>query len=151
MAKNSHYTPESRGEEPRREQQKKYIPTSPDDPNAEEMGVWQPERLTFKQGLQQLSPMSKVMYALLLLATAYLNYTSYLKLPEMVSLKTWFGYSSATVPTVFYFIVTFLLIAYLVYRDIVNRSLSRRKFFIPLIFYFGNYFMIDYLLSSVVS
>ena len=53
------------------------------------------------------------------------------------------------VPTVSYFIVSFLLICYLVYRDLVNRSLSRRKVFIPLIFFLGNYYMIVELLQTM--
>lgn len=152
MAKNNHYTAQSRGTSAQSTAQgPQRVPTSPDDPNAQEMGVWQPERLSFKEGVKQLSTAAKLGYVLLLVATGYLNATSYFKLPEMISLKTWFGYASSTVPSILYFIVTFLLIAYLIYRDIVNRSLSRRKFFIPLIFYFGNYFMIDYLITSVVG
>ena len=43
------------------------------------------------------------------------------------------------------------IFCYLVYRDLVNRSLSRRKVFIPLIFFLGNYYMIVELLQTMAA
>lgn len=102
-------------------------------------------------GLKKSSTLTKGLYLLILCGTAYLNVTAWQQLPTQIDLRTWFGFSSVTVPSAAYCIVTFLVIVYLVYRDIVNRSLSRRKLFIPLIFYMGNYFMIEYLLESLVA
>ena len=127
------------------------VHTSPDDPDAEELDVWQPERLSLSDGLKKSSTLTKGLYLLILCGTAYLNVTAWQQLPTQIDLRTWFGFSSVTVPSAAYCIVTFLVIVYLVYRDIVNRSLSRRKLFIPLIFYMGNYFMIEYLLESLVA
>lgn len=101
--------------------------------------------------IKKSSTLTKGLYLLILCGTAYLNVTAWQQLPTQIDLRTWFGFSSVTVPSAAYCIVTFLVIVYLVYRDIVNRSLSRRKLFIPLIFYMGNYFMIEYLLESLVA
>ena len=106
---------------------------------------------SLSDGLKKSSTLTKGLYLLILCGTAYLNVTAWQQLPTQIDLRTWFGFSSVTVPSAAYCIVTFLVIVYLVYRDIVNRSLSRRKLFIPLIFYMGNYFMIEYLLESLVA
>ncbi len=124
-----------------------YIPTSEHEAGARDMDCWQPERLTLAQGWKGLSVTMRVLYGLILLGTGCLNCLALGRLPEQVSLLTWFGFSSVTVPSLLYAGLTFGVIAYLCYRDIVNRSLSRRKLFIPLVFCLGNYFMIAELLG----
>lgn len=126
------------------------IHTSPDAEGAKELDYWQPERLTLKAGIQSLSWIMRLCYLLILLGTAGLNLYAAPRLPEELSLLHWFGYSSFTVNSIIYLIFTFCLILFLVYRDIINRSVSRRKIFIPLIFCLGNYYIIaDQLLISV--
>lgn len=111
------------------------------------VGRWQPERCTLREGIGQLSWAMRVIYVLMILGTGCLNLMAWRRLPEEVSLLTWFGYASLSAPSVLYVLLTFGLIVYLIYRDIVNRSLSRRKLFIPLVFCLGNYFMLTELLG----
>ena len=52
------------------------------------------------------------------------------------------------VGSLFNLIFVSCLLVFLVYRDVVNRSVSRRKLFIPLIFCLGNYYLLpDQLLA----
>lgn len=137
----------------RDERKQAHIPTSPEecDPNAAGVQRWQPKRLSLKEGIAQASWFCRIMYILIVVGTGVLNVLYWQKLPDTLVLRTWFGYSTAEVPTVSYFIVTFFLICYLVYRDLVNRSLSRRKVFIPLVFALGNYYMIVELLQTMAA
>ena len=118
----------------RDERTRPHVPTSPEecDPNSATVQRWQPKRLPLREGIAQASWFCRIMYILIVLGTGALNLIYWQKLPDTLVLRTWFGYSAVEVPTVSYFIVSFLLICYLVYRDLVNRSLSRRKVFIPL-------------------
>ena len=127
-----------------------HVPTSPEecDPNAKTVQRWQPKRLSFKEGSAQASWVNRVVYLAIVIGTAAINGWYLTRLPESVNILTWFGYASAQVPTVFYAVVSFCLICYLVYRDIVNRSLSRRKLFIPLIFFLGNYYLLAGMLAA---
>ena len=109
--------------------------------------IYQPERLSLKDGWSKLSVIDKCLYVLLVAGTALYNVQAWKLMPEKVDLLTWFGYSSSTVSRTMYCIFTFLLMCYLVYRDIINRSVSRRKLFIPFIFYLANYFMINGILG----
>lgn len=121
---------------------------SPDDEDAQELDYWQPERLTLKAGVRILSWPMRLAYLLILTATAALNLYAWPKLPEEFSILQWFGYSSFMVNSLFYLIFVSCLLLFLVYRDVVNRSVSRRKLFIPLIFCLGNYYLLtDQLLA----
>lgn len=123
---------------------------SPDDEDALELDYWQPERLTLKAGIRALSWPMRLAYLLILAATAALNLYAWPKLPEEFSILQWFGYSSFMVNSLFYLIFVSCLLLFLVYRDVVNRSVSRRKLFIPLIFCLGNYYLLtDQLLTMV--
>ena len=124
------------------QQAKRQAPTSPDDPNAKNLEVWQPERLTLKEGIKAASRLRRIIYLLILLSTAALNLYAGTVLPEEFSMLNWFGYNSFMVNSIFYLFFSFCLIVFLVYRDIVNRSVSRKKLFIPLIFCLGNYYII---------
>lgn len=115
---------------------------SPDDEGAQELDYWQPERLTLKKGIQALSWPMRLAYLAILAATAVINLYAQPRLPAEFSILQWFGYSSFMVNSVFYLIFTFCLMLFLVYRDVINRSVSRRKLFIPLIFCLGNYYLI---------
>ena len=75
------------------------VHTSPDDPDAEELDVWQPERLSLSDGLKKSSTLTKGLYLLILCGTAYLNVTAWQQLPTQIDLRTWFGFSSVTVPS----------------------------------------------------
>ena len=116
--------------------------TSPDAEGAQELDYWQPERLSLKAGIQSLSWFLRAFYLLIICGTLFLNIYAFPKLPEEFSMLHWFGYSSVMVNSIFYLIFAFCLILFLVYRDVVNRSVSRRKVFIPLIFFLGNYYII---------
>ena len=128
----------------RDERTRPHVPTSPEecDPNSATVQRWQPKRLPLREGIAQASWFCRIMYILIVLGTGALNLIYWQKLPDTLVLE---------VPTVSYFIVSFLLICYLVYRDLVNRSLSRRKVFIPLIFFLGNYYMIVELLQTMAA
>lgn len=121
---------------------KRHAPTSPDDPNAKNLEVWQPERLTLKDGLKSASWPRRIIYLLMILSTAALNIYAGTVLPEEFTMLNWFGYNSFMVNTIFYLFLSFCLIVFLVYRDVVNRSVSRRKVFIPMIFCLGNYYIL---------
>ena len=121
---------------------------SPDDEDAQELYYWQPERVTLKAGIRILSWPMRLAYLLILTATAALNLYAWPKLPEEFPILQWFGYSSFMVSSLFYLIFVSCLLVFLVYRDVVNRSVSRRKLFIPLIFCLGNYYLLtDQLLA----
>lgn len=124
---------------------------SPDEEGAQELDYWQPERLTLRKGILALSWPMRLAYVALLVATAALNLYAQPRLPVEFSILQWFGYSSFMVNSTFYLIFTFCLMLFLVYRDVINRSVSRRKLFIPLIFCLGNYYLLtDQLLSIAV-
>ncbi len=112
------------------------------------VSVWQPERLTLKKGWDSLSIVDRSLYIILVLGTLLYNWSSWKAMPDQVNLLTWFGYSSATVSKTAYCIFSFMFMCYLVYRDIINRSVSSRKIFIPFIFYLANYFMINGILGK---
>ena len=137
----------------RDERTRPHVPTSPEecDPNSDTVQRWQHKRLPLREGIAQASWFGRIVDILIVWGTGALNLIYWQKLPDTLVLRTWFGYSAVEVPTVFYFIVSFLLICYLVYRDLVNRSLSRRKVFIPLIFFLGNYYMIVELLQTMAA
>ncbi len=116
--------------------------------NPKPLSVWQPERLTLKEGWQALSKVDKALYIILIAGTLLYNWNAWTLLPDRISLLTWFGYSQSIVSKTMYCIVSFLIMCYLVYRDIINRSVSRRKLFIPFIFYLANYFMINGILGN---
>lgn len=115
---------------------------SPDDEEAQELDYWQPERLTLAAGIKALSWPMRLAYLAVLAATAAVNLYALPRLPQEFSILQWFGYSSFMVNSIFYLIFTFCLMLFLVYRDVINRSVSRRKLFIPLIFCLGNYYLI---------
>ena len=121
----------------RDERTRPHVPTSPEecDPNSATVQRWQPKRLPLREGIAQASWFCRIMYILIVLGTGALNLIYWQKLPDTLVLRTW----------------SFLLICYLVYRDLVNRSLSRRKVFIPLIFFLGNYYMIVELLQTMAA
>lgn len=121
---------------------KRRAPTSPDDPNAKNLDVWQPERLTLKNGIKSASWPLRILYLLIIISTAVLNVYAGTVFPEEFSMLNWFGYNSFMVNSIFYLFFSFCLILFLIYRDIVNRSVSRKKVFIPMIFCLGNYYII---------
>lgn len=125
-----------------------YIARSQNDPKAKKMSYWQPERLTLKDGWNKTETSNKALYILLLAATLYYNASSWSKMTPSVSLLTWFGYAEASVSRTAYCITSFIIMCYLVYRDLINRSVSKRKLFIPIIFYLANYFMINGILGN---
>jgi hypothetical protein len=124
------------------------IARSENDPNAKPMSLWQKERISLKEGWNNSKTSDKALYILLIFGTLYYNYRSYNLLDSRLNVLTWFGYSSATISSLSYCIGTFGIMCYLVYRDLVNRSVSRRKLFIPIIFYLANYFMINGFLGN---
>lgn len=125
-----------------------YIARSENDPKAKKMSYWQPERLSLKDGWNSLKKSDKLLYILLLAGTLYFNCSSYSMMPNQINLTTWFGYSSSAVSKTAYCIFTFGIMCYIVYRDIINRSVSRRKLFIPVIFYLANYFIVSGILGK---
>lgn len=124
------------------------IARSQNDPNAKPMSLWQKERVSLKEGWNNSKASDKALYILLVAGTLYLNMRFYPDMENNVNLITWFGYSSSTISSLSYCFVTFGIMCYLVYRDLVNRSVSSRKLFIPIIFYLANYFMINGILGN---
>lgn len=132
----------SQSEDAAQENVRRRVFHSPDDVEAQELDYWQPERLTLAAGIKALSWPMRLGYLAVLAATAAINLYAQPRLPAEFSILQWFGYSSFMVNSIFYLIFTFCLLLFLVYRDVINRSVSRRKLFIPLIFCLGNYYLI---------
>ena len=96
--------------------------------------VWQPKKVTVRQGIIQMPHMILFGYLLVILVSVFINTSAIFKLPATIRLATMFSLSSRIYPTIPLCIGAIIFEMYLIYRDIVHRSLSSYFLVVPMIF-----------------
>lgn len=96
---------------------------------------WQPERLTLRQGIQETAFPVLFGYILITIITIIYCISAIINLPDKVTLSTFFGYDSMTVSTPLFVAGVFGIQVYLIYRDLIRRSMAKTLFLIPFIFF----------------
>ena len=119
----------------------------PKDARGDSEGRWQPERITVKEGWQEIYGWMRIVYIAFSAFTLGYNIRSMLTLPAEISIASWFGMSHITMPTAVYFLGSFGLLLYFIYRDLIWRSLSRYRLFMPFAVTFLNVSVITQLVS----
>lgn len=106
--------------------------TMPEHPVVDDQGRWQPTRITARAGWKEITPLMRLVYVAFVMIMAAYN-IHYLKLlPDSMSFDTMFGLSGISLPTAGYMIGSVILLLYLIYRDLIRRSMSRYRLFVPL-------------------
>lgn len=108
------------------------IITMPDNPVYDENGRWQPTKITARAGWQEITWWMRITYIGFVVYMLCYNVQHLLILPEKIQLGTWFGMSSVHMPTILYMIGSMAVLLYLIYRDLIRRSISRYRLFVPL-------------------
>lgn len=106
--------------------------TVPRDAVGDEAGRWQPTQITAREGWREITAWMRVVYvAFVVFMLCYNGYKLYL-LPGTIQLSTWFGMSSISMPTAVYMIGSVAVLLFLIYRDLIRRSISKYRLFVPL-------------------
>ena len=106
---------------------------------------WQPDRLTFKQGLDECPIGAFVIYAIIIVALLVLEIIALKVLPSSIVVGQLFDLYSKEYPTLLFLGMLFGVLIYLIYRDIVRRSMSRTMCVIPVMYFFLAVYIILYL------
>ena len=106
--------------------------TVPEDAVGDESGRWQPTQITAREGWQEITTWMRIMYiGFVVFMLCYNIYSLYI-LPGNIQLSTWFGMSSVRMPTIVYMIGSLAVLLFLIYRDLIRRSISKYRLFVPL-------------------
>lgn len=106
--------------------------TIPENPVYDDKGRWQPERVTALEGWKEITWWMRIVYIGFVVYLIAYNIRALILLPENMLIGAWFGLSAFQVPTVLYMAVSLGVVLYLIYRDLIRRSISRYRLFIPL-------------------
>ena len=119
----------------------------PEDAVCDEQGRWQPTRITAREGWREITGWMRAVYLgfVAILLGCDLHYLRIL--PAQMQLPTWFGMSSVRLPTAGYMLGSVALLLYLIYRDLIRRSISRYRLFVPL----AAVVMNSYFISSCIA
>lgn len=104
----------------------------PEDAACDEQGRWQPTKITAREGWREITGWMRVVYLGFVAVLLACNLHYLRLLPDIMRLPTWFGMSSIRLPTVGYMLGSLALLLYLIYRDLIRRSISRYRLFVPL-------------------
>jgi len=103
---------------------------------------WQPKRLPFKQGLDEVPITAFYIYGAILIALFVLVIRALQVLPPTIQVGQLFDLYSKEFPTVLYLGMIYGVLVYLIYRDIIRRSMSRILCVIPFMYFWLAVFMI---------
>lgn len=106
--------------------------TMPEHPVVDDQGRWQPTRITARAGWREITPWMRVAYVAFVVGMVAYNLYYLRLLPGSMSFDTMFGLSGISLPTAGYMIGSVVLLLYLIYRDLIRRSMSRYRLFVPL-------------------
>lgn len=121
--------------------------TMPENPVYDEKGRWQPTKIPALEGWREITPWMRVVYIGFVVWMLCYNVYNLYFLPGDMQLLTWFGRSSISMPAIVYLIGSMAVLLYLIYRDLIRRSISRYRLFIPLACLVMN----TYLVSSCMA
>ena len=103
---------------------------------------WQPERISVKQGLQETAILFLAGYGVISAASLCLCVAGLIRLPDTVLLPAFFGYSNMSIPKIFLCTGIFAIQIYLIYRDLIRRSMAKTLFLIPAAFFLGQIYLL---------
>lgn len=106
--------------------------TMPENPVYDERGRWQPTKITAREGWREITVWMRIVYIGFVVGMLCYNVYHLYILPGNMQLSTWFGLSSIRMPTIVYMIASMAVLLYLIYRDLIRRSISRYRLFVPL-------------------
>lgn len=104
---------------------------------------WRSERLTVRQGLAETPTPILVGYILLIVASVIIYISAYLRLPDLIEVTQFFGTSTSLYNKAVFLVIAFGIQLFLIYRDIIRRSLSKFRFLVPLLYFFMALFFIS--------
>ncbi len=105
--------------------------TVPKDAVGDEAGRWQPTQITAREGWQEITMWMRIVYIGFVVCMLCYNIYNLYILPGNIQLLTWFGMSSIRMPTVVYMIGSLAVLLFLIYRDLIRRSISKYRLFVP--------------------
>ncbi len=103
---------------------------------------WQPKRLSFSQGLDEVPIPAFVIYGFILIALLALEIIALRVLPSTISVSQLFDLYSKDFPTLLFLGMLYIVQVYLIYRDIIRRSMSKTLCVIPVMFFWLAVFII---------
>lgn len=106
---------------------------------------WQPKRLSFKEGLQEVPIPAFVIYGIILVALLVLEVIALRVLPSQISVDQMFGLYKKEFPTLLFLAMLYGVEVYLIYRDIIRRSMAKTLCVIPLMFFWLSVYIILFL------
>ena len=106
---------------------------------------WQPEKLSFRQGLEEVPYMAFVIYGVILVALLVLEVIALRVLPSTIAVSQLFDLYTKEFPTLLFLLMLYVVQVYLIYRDIIRRSMSRTLCVIPVMFFWLAVYIIMYL------
>ena len=106
--------------------------TMPENPVYDENGRWQPTKITPLEGWQEITLWMRVVYIGFVVWMLCYNVYHLVLCPGTIQLSTWFGRSQMSMPAIVYMIGSMAVLLYLIYRDLIRRSISRYRLFVPL-------------------
>lgn len=109
----------------------------------EKLRKWRPEKRTVRQGLAETPTPVLVGYVLLIVVSAIFYVSAYLRLPDLIEVTQFFGMSTGVYNKAVFLVIAFCIQIFLIYRDIIRRSLSKILFLVPLLFFFLAFFIIS--------
>ena len=109
-------------------------------------GRWQPERLKFSEGIRECPRLALIAYALLLIFSLGFHIYAYNQLPDVVTVSTWFELGQSSFPRAGFLAVSFGILPYMIYRDLIHRSMSQYLLVMPAIYCAGSCFLVSSLL-----
>lgn len=118
----------------------------PENPVCDDQGRWQPTKITAQEGWNEITGWMRAAYIGLIAVMLACNLYYLRIMPSQMQLPTWFGMSSVRLPTICYMIGSLALLLYLIYRDLIRRSISRYRLFVPLAWVVMN----SYFISSCI-
>lgn len=108
----------------------------------EKLRKWRPEQLSVRQGLAESPVPVLAGYGLMILILAAVCIHAWFRLPEQIEILAWFGMSTNVYNKAVFLIGAFCIQVFLIYRDIIRRSLSKFLLLVPLLYFFLVIFII---------
>lgn len=103
---------------------------------------WQPKRLTVRQGILETPFPILVGYTCIVLLSILINLAAVTLLPEKITLVVMFGLGQSNYYTLLLCLAGISIQLYLIYRDIVRRSISSYLLVIPGVFFAMNVLLV---------
>ena len=96
---------------------------------------WQPKKLTFKEGLSAAPIPALLIYVVILIILFVLVVIAMRILPTTVKVGQLFDLYAKEYPTLLFLGTIYIVQIYLIYRDIIRRSMSRILCVIPVMYF----------------